>query len=337
VSVKVQGLVWDHYPVGGGELNLALKLADHADHEGNRIWPSVAAMAAYTRQSKRQVQRQLLKMRDRGWLQAVRAGGAGAGQTTRYRIPVAEITQQLVGKGDKMSPIHLGGELRPKPEPNKGDICDTTGPKPAEPRVTSETNKGDVCDIKGDIAMTPEPSLLQPSKNHQVPARLRAPGPAVEAINAYSAAITERYGVPPKPNAKTNAHLKAVVSRVGAEDAVAVVRAFVAGQDPFHVKRGHRTEDLLRDCEQIDLALRRRAGSKSTPTLASITLIRINEGGTEAGRQIDDCPPGDPEQIARKALGTYGRMVASWHAKYIDVSMGERRTRFSVEELRVQA
>jgi len=45
--------VFDRYPNGGGEMLLALALADHASDDGTRIFPKIASLAEKTRQSSK--------------------------------------------------------------------------------------------------------------------------------------------------------------------------------------------------------------------------------------------------------------------------------------------
>lgn len=99
MSIKVMTQVWDHYPDGGSELLLALALADHAHDDGGSIYPAVSAMALKIRQSERNVQYLLGKMRKRGWLEKVQEGGIIEGKhlATMYRIPVERIPQGVVG------------------------------------------------------------------------------------------------------------------------------------------------------------------------------------------------------------------------------------------------
>lgn len=80
------GLVWDHYPEGGGELLTALALADHADHDGGGIHPGVRGLSHKTRQSERTIQYHLGRMRKTDWLQPVRYWQGGYGRATEYRI-----------------------------------------------------------------------------------------------------------------------------------------------------------------------------------------------------------------------------------------------------------
>jgi len=102
VSVKVMSLVWDHYPGGGGELLLALALADWASHDGTGIWASVPQMADKSRQSDRTVQYQLRRMRESGWLQITKDGGGR--QSTTYRIPIDLIPPSVEGVVQNLHP-----------------------------------------------------------------------------------------------------------------------------------------------------------------------------------------------------------------------------------------
>jgi len=145
VSVKVAGLVWDYYPEGGGELLTMLRLADHAEHDGTRIWPSIAYTAALTRQSPRTVQRQIQAAIDNGWLVVLQEGGKGPGSTTRYRIPVERIPN---GPGVRVTKCHPSRDL-------------------VDLRTTPDAEKGDTEREKGDTAMSPESSLKPTVLNRQ--------------------------------------------------------------------------------------------------------------------------------------------------------------------------
>lgn len=140
MSVKVMGIIWDHFPLGGGERLTALCLADHSDHEGGNIYPSVARIAAKTMQSERTVQRHMAGMKAIGWLVEVEAGGHGPGSTNTYRIPIeaipgipkAGVTEwhpsgQPVDNrgfpGDKLSTRVTKRRLRVTPGANKGDTA----------------------------------------------------------------------------------------------------------------------------------------------------------------------------------------------------------------------
>ncbi len=125
VSIRSMTIVWRHYPEGGGELVLALALADWSDDRGRGIYPAVPAAARKARLSHRQVQRLLRRMESAGYLDA--AGETEYG-TRRYRLrldqiealPVvygrrAEDDEADVTPGDKMSSGVAG---RKKSAPN---------------------------------------------------------------------------------------------------------------------------------------------------------------------------------------------------------------------------
>jgi hypothetical protein len=69
--------VFDMYPSGGGEMLLALSLADFADDDGEKIFPSVATLARKTRQSERSIQYQLRKMEKIGFISVVQKNLGG--------------------------------------------------------------------------------------------------------------------------------------------------------------------------------------------------------------------------------------------------------------------
>ncbi|WP_231109159.1 helix-turn-helix domain-containing protein [Stenotrophomonas maltophilia] len=132
-------MVFDRYPNGGGEMLLALALADHAHDDGTHIFPSIARLAEKTRQSERSVQYQLRRMEQSGWLLLVNAGIGGrrsgfgeGGRTRQYRINPEWM------KGAEIAPFEKGAK-----QSSKG--CKTT-----QERVQRGVEKG-------ATAIAPEP------------------------------------------------------------------------------------------------------------------------------------------------------------------------------------
>jgi len=119
MSVKAMAAVWD-LKMSPSEKLVLLAFADHADHEGGNIYPGLDTIAEKTGYSRRQVIRITQELVSGKFL-TVSARGIGRGRPVHYRL----------GKSVKMSPFKLRG---------------------AERRVTFETKKG-------DIAMSPDPSL----------------------------------------------------------------------------------------------------------------------------------------------------------------------------------
>lgn len=169
MSARVTGMVFDRYPGSGGELLLALALADHAHDDGTHIYPSIAYLAKKTRQSGRSVQYQLRRMETAGWLILVNSGLGGrrggytdGGVTREYRISPAWL------KGADFAPFekpivehseeHLSGqpnaakgaEFAPFEGHAKGAKTPSKGCKKASERVQKEPSKG-------ATAIAPEP------------------------------------------------------------------------------------------------------------------------------------------------------------------------------------
>ena len=46
MSIGIMDKVFQRYPNGGGEMLLALALADHADDDGTSIYPSIKKLAS---------------------------------------------------------------------------------------------------------------------------------------------------------------------------------------------------------------------------------------------------------------------------------------------------
>lgn len=86
MSIKLMTAVFDRYPAGGGELLLALVLADFANDVGDGIWPSVATLSRKTRQSRRTVQGLLRRLEHIGFLACVRRSAGGKSNEWRIQL-----------------------------------------------------------------------------------------------------------------------------------------------------------------------------------------------------------------------------------------------------------
>ena len=151
MSVKAMSWVWDQN-IERDEKFVLLAYADHADHEGKNIYPAVATIAKKTGYSERSVQRITRQLVAHEWLID---NGVSQYQTHNFSIPIY--------RGDKMTPptdggtdeAILGGDnLAGVTELHRGGDTHVTG------GVTNATQRG-------DIAMSPEPSLtvIKPSIN----------------------------------------------------------------------------------------------------------------------------------------------------------------------------
>lgn len=124
MSIKVMTAVFDRYPNGGGEMLLALALADHASDDGTRVFPGIKSLAEKTRQSERSVQYQLRRMEECGWLILVNSGNGGRNQHREYRISPEWL------KGAEIAPPLKGAN-----DGTKGATDDAKGCNPRQERV----------------------------------------------------------------------------------------------------------------------------------------------------------------------------------------------------------
>lgn len=141
VSVSVMTEIFKRYPNGGGEMVLALALADHAHDDGTHIWPSIGQLAKKTRQSDRTVQYQLRKMEESGWLILMNDGKGGRNMHREYRISAEWLN------GADFASLKKGAN---------DDINGATGDV-----------KGANDDNKGCSPLHPHVNVKEPSKKHQ--------------------------------------------------------------------------------------------------------------------------------------------------------------------------
>lgn len=132
MSVEVMTMVFKRYPNGGGEMLLALALADHSSDDGSGIYPSIKSLADKTRQSERSVQYQLRRMEEAGWIILVNSGNGGRNQRREYRISPDWI------KGAEIAPPEKGAihDAKGAPDNIKGAIGDAKGCNGLHPHIT---------------------------------------------------------------------------------------------------------------------------------------------------------------------------------------------------------
>jgi hypothetical protein len=140
MSVKVMGAVWE-LDLSHSQLLVLLALADHADHDGNNIFPSVGLIAWKTGYSERQVQRIIGECVSEGLL--IKVADATSRKPATYRIDVTA--------GKKKAP--LGGCQNVTPERRQN----------VTPGVTQLRHP------RGDTATSPE-SSTKPSGKPNNPA-----------------------------------------------------------------------------------------------------------------------------------------------------------------------
>lgn len=158
-----------------------------------------------------------------------------------------------------------------------------------------------------------------------------SPSPVAAAFKAYAEGIKRKYGADYPPSAKANGQLANLVARVGGDNASAVVGYYLGCQNPFYAKVKHKLDYLVRDCEQLYMALQAATGGAPAASTAHVALL-AHDGTVK--RRLDDYPAGDPEAIARRALREYSTLIRNLEPKYVSVVQGANRNRYSLEELK---
>ena len=135
------GLIWEA-DLPQREKYVLLAYADHADHEGNNIFPSIGLIAWKTGYETRSIQRITKQLLIDGLL--IPDGQSKYG-TKRYSIAIDKLPKlPPYGRGVKLSGGIYGGDIL------SGDKLSG---------VTNGAERGDNLSQGGDIAVSPEPSL----------------------------------------------------------------------------------------------------------------------------------------------------------------------------------
>jgi hypothetical protein len=149
MSVKVMGMVWDA-DLPRPEKFVLLAYADHANHDGTGIFPSVALISRKTGYDERSVQRITRRLENEYKL--LLPDGSGPQGENRWQIPL-ELLSEMALPPD-MGGSEEGGDKMPPPDEMPG------GDKKREEGVTKSTRGG-------DIAVSPEPSFNRHFNRHK--------------------------------------------------------------------------------------------------------------------------------------------------------------------------
>lgn len=295
MSVKALTYVLENSQHKGNELLTLIVLADHADESGV-CWPSIERLGKLIRADQRTAQRCIRRLVATGELKLTQGGGRSG--TNRYQIHMQR-SLELFPEGQEK-----GGNLPP------GNL----------PGVTNEA-------LKGDTAVSPEPSRTVIKK----PSRQAAqPGPVALCLEQYRKGIKRALNADYPTSARANGQLAQLVKRVGAEAAPLVVAYYFHSSNPFYQRTGYKLDFLVRDCEQLYMAMSKPEGAGArAPEHARVELIT----DTDRTMQLQDYPVGEPLAIARLARREYGRLIDAKRGRSIAVQIGARRNVYRLEEL----
>ncbi len=163
MSVKTSSRVWEYSPEKGSNLLALLAIADHADDYGV-AWPGMSRIAKKARVSERQTKRIVQTLQESGELY-VKIGG-GRGHSNRYFITTGLDKATIIAiltKHSELELLPLEAEMVADDilkRKKKGDTGDTDKRVTSRvERVTSRVERVTSRAEKGDIAMSPEPSV----------------------------------------------------------------------------------------------------------------------------------------------------------------------------------
>ena len=145
MSNRIQGAVWE-MDLEQGEKLVLLALADHADHEGNNVFPGKGLVAWKTGYSERQVARIMDKLEELRILVCVESR---PGYSKKYRIDI-DAAPRLEPRG---------------PRAKRANPCHGVTPDTVSPLTPCRPHPRHSCVTPTpDIAMSPEPPLEPPSE-----------------------------------------------------------------------------------------------------------------------------------------------------------------------------
>jgi len=198
MSGKATGRVWE-LQLSPAERMVLLALADHADHLGANIYPSIELIAWKTGYSGRQVSRVIAQLVTDGLLLTVRPGG-GRGRSTMYRFDLDAGTVKppfvYSDNHDKMSSNGAGNHDKMAPINGNHDKMSTF---PAQETMTSEALNHDISGVNHDIAMSSKGTLsikkaAVKQQQQQQPLVSDEPPKEKRTLEWYRAEMKRRYG-----------------------------------------------------------------------------------------------------------------------------------------------
>jgi hypothetical protein len=159
MSGKIMGLVWE-MELPHGEKYVLLAMADHADHEGNHVRPSVDLICWKTDYSERQVRRLVGQLRKRRIL--IVTAKATNRRPAEYRIDVNAAPRKparLPERDDTMAPQEDARPDTMAPQKKQRGHGDTSRPDTMAPQRRAKKAHGGHGDTsRGAIMMSPDPS-----------------------------------------------------------------------------------------------------------------------------------------------------------------------------------
>lgn len=282
MSIRMTNMIFEFFVAKPDRKLLALKLADNADENGLRIFPSVETLARCCCCSERSVQRWLSELVSGGLIQRVKYINGGRGKACEYRInpdfinahdprvPHDQRPKWEFNCKDAQSDLLISGS------PQKGD---SQSPFTKAKRVTGQTQKGDSAQSqKGDSAESPQLPLTVIEPNTPLPPdggdvdKFRLDVLLVKLIEAHG-----RHGTSDTTAARRELK-KLAPNAASSERMLADLKAEVSGNPQWQRNDGQYRSKLskwLRGWRDSVAAGVPRVSAETVPSAADKTLQQI--------------------------------------------------------------
>lgn len=164
MSWKISGLVWE-LELTHSQQSILMAMADHAEHDGSKVFPSVARISWKTGYSDRHVRRVMKDLRNMEILVLVEE--ATRRRPREYRIDISAGKKKPKFRGDMVSDLAIDEEVPPTDRADidairgdKRDISDPSGVTSCQVRDDTGDRSGVTPEsVRGDIAVSAELSL----------------------------------------------------------------------------------------------------------------------------------------------------------------------------------
>jgi hypothetical protein len=304
MSNRISGIAWDA-DLPRGEKFILLAMADHADHEGENVRPSVALICHKTGYGRSTVLRLQERLRELGILEVVEVRQA-QGRPNLYRI-VAESVPLLpprsagkpgrkprpkTGPGFSETPSQNGTTPRPKtgPPPSQNGTTEPTT-EPSEQNITPlpPAGAGEVGAEVGDIFPLPQPPRIKDERRRQEAQVVE------EVLSDWRTATGRQRFFKPQDDSwkKAAAALRYGFTRAQLRLAVAGALAtpWNCGENP-HGKKYLNPDNIFRSSEKVDAHMD-TARAKLTPQDWWPAPEDGNESPASAAPVAGDDEPGE--------------------------------------------
>lgn len=305
--------------------HVLLTLSLHMSPRGDSCFPSIELLVEESGLSRRAIIEHLKLAESAGWIaKQERPEKNGQGWRRLEYFP-------MIPEGIEAQVNSWSLERSARRAPRRGGAPHAEGGARGAQKVVHHVHPSKPVELTKENTVS-EGGQAAPAERPEKGKNPKEPGAVAHAFGLYSDGMKAKYGAPYPPSAKANGQLAQVVKRIGAEATLAIVPWFLASTDPYYAKTKYRLESLVRDCEQLWMALQARSGgaAERPPTQARCYMAWSTK---DTRAELDPQPIGEPLEIARRMARTYSRGITIRKADYIDVQIGTANHRYAIAEL----